>query len=133
LPGGGFVLLATETTPELEAEGFARDIIRAVQDTRKSAGFDVSDRIRLDLVFSDPADADVFGLATGVDVGAETLATRLATHRSPADAAGALPSEWLEAFVGAPVEHYVRFEAGRYANRGAVLVAVARSKGITNV
>ena len=48
LPGGGFVLLDTATTPELEAEGLARDVIRAVQDTRKAAGFDVSDRIRLD-------------------------------------------------------------------------------------
>ena len=47
LPGGGFVLLDTTTTPELEAEGLARDVIRAVQDTRKAAGFDVSDRIRL--------------------------------------------------------------------------------------
>ena len=49
LAGGGFVLLDTTTTPELEAEGLARDVIRAVQDTRKAAGFDVSDRIRLEL------------------------------------------------------------------------------------
>jgi isoleucyl-tRNA synthetase len=133
LPGGGFALLATVTTPELEAEGFARDVIRAVQDTRKSAGFDVSDRIRLDLVFSDLDDAAAFGLAAGVDVAAETLATRLATHQSPGDAAGTLPSEWLGALVGAPVEHYVRVEAGQYANRGAVLVAVARENGINNV
>ena len=47
--GGGFALLDTATTPELEAEGLARDIIRAVQDTRKAAGLDVSDRIRLGL------------------------------------------------------------------------------------
>ncbi|HAJ18161.1 MAG TPA: hypothetical protein DCL57_08710, partial [Microbacterium sp.] len=46
LAAGGFVLLDTTTTPELEAEGLARDVIRAVQDTRKAAGFDVSDRIR---------------------------------------------------------------------------------------
>jgi isoleucyl-tRNA synthetase len=49
LPSGGFVLLDTTLTPALEAEGFARDIIRLVQDERKSAGLDVSDRIRLTL------------------------------------------------------------------------------------
>ena len=54
LPSGGFVLLDTTTTPELEAEGLARDVIRAVQDTRKAAGFDVSDRIRLQLLFTQP-------------------------------------------------------------------------------
>ena len=53
-PGGGFVMLDTTTTPELEAEGLARDVIRAVQDTRKVAGFDVSDRIRLQLLFEKP-------------------------------------------------------------------------------
>ena len=45
LPGGGFVLLDTATTPELEREGLARDLIRAIQDARKAADFDVSDRI----------------------------------------------------------------------------------------
>ena len=137
LQGGGFVLLDTTTTAELEAEGFARDLIRAVQDTRKSAGFEVSDRIRLDLVFFDDLDAATFALAAGVDVPAETLTTRFATHRaSDADAellAATLPSEWLGDLVGAPVEHYVRFEAGQYANRGAVLVAVARENGLIHV
>jgi isoleucyl-tRNA synthetase len=51
------VLLDTVTTPELEAEGLARDVIRAVQDTRKAAGFDVSDRIDLRLTFDDAEDA----------------------------------------------------------------------------
>jgi isoleucyl-tRNA synthetase len=49
LPGGGFVLLRTETTAELEAEGIARDAIRAVQEARKGAGLEVSDRIVLAL------------------------------------------------------------------------------------
>ncbi len=135
LAGGGFVLLDTTTTRELEAEGFARDLIRAVQDTRKSAGFEVSDRIRLDLVFFDDQDAETFALAAGVDVPAETLTTRFATHRA-GDAAvltAALPSEWLPGLVGAPVEHYVRFDAGQYANQGAVLVAVARENGLVHV
>ncbi|WP_277959457.1 isoleucine--tRNA ligase [Frigoribacterium faeni] len=42
---GGFVLLDTATTPELEAEGLARDVVRAVQQARKTADLDVSDRI----------------------------------------------------------------------------------------
>ena len=48
--GGGYVVLDTALTPELEAEGLARDVIRAVQDTRKAAGLDVSDRIHLSIV-----------------------------------------------------------------------------------
>lgn len=49
LGDGGFVILDTSTTPELEAEGRARDIVRAVQDARKAAGLEVGDRIRLTL------------------------------------------------------------------------------------
>ena len=47
LPGGGFILLDTAVTPELAAEGLARDVIRAVQQARRTAGLDVSDRIGL--------------------------------------------------------------------------------------
>ena len=49
LPGGGFVILDGHVTPELEAEGSARDLIRQVQQARKDAGLDVSDRIKLEV------------------------------------------------------------------------------------
>ncbi|AKT51535.1 isoleucine--tRNA ligase [Arsenicicoccus sp. oral taxon 190] len=47
LPGGGFVVLDTEVTPELAREGVARDLVRAVQQARRDAGLDISDRISL--------------------------------------------------------------------------------------
>ena len=41
------VILDTELTNELEREGEAREIIRAIQDLRKSSGFEVSDKIQV--------------------------------------------------------------------------------------
>jgi len=46
----GFVLLNTVITPELAAEGLARDAIRHIQQARKDADLDVSDRIILKLI-----------------------------------------------------------------------------------
>ena len=45
----GVVVLDTSLTPELEAEGVARDLIRLVQQARRDAGLHVSDRIELTL------------------------------------------------------------------------------------
>jgi len=50
----GFVLLDLSITEELEQEGAARDAIRHIQQARKDAGLDVSDRIKLK-VLADPA------------------------------------------------------------------------------
>ncbi|MGO3777163.1 MAG: isoleucine--tRNA ligase [Canibacter sp.] len=78
IPGGGYAILNTATTAETEAEGVARDAIRAVQDARKQAGFDVSDRIVLALnVSSEYADAL---RAHEKLVRAETLAVGYAVH-----------------------------------------------------
>lgn len=41
------VVLDTTVTPELEAEGIARDLVRMIQQARKDADLNVSDRIRL--------------------------------------------------------------------------------------
>ena len=53
LPSGGFLILDGKVTAELAAEGLARDVIRAVQQARKDADFDVSDRIKLTLNATD--------------------------------------------------------------------------------
>jgi isoleucyl-tRNA synthetase len=55
LPGGeGVVVLDTTVTAELAAEGLARDVVRVVQQARRDAGFDVSDRI--DVLLAGPAE-----------------------------------------------------------------------------
>ncbi len=53
LPGGGFVVLDTDVSPELELEGAARDVVRAVQQARRHAALEVSDRISLEITGAD--------------------------------------------------------------------------------
>jgi isoleucyl-tRNA synthetase len=44
------VVLATELTPELIAEGLAKDLVRVIQDRRKEMGLEFTDRIVVGLV-----------------------------------------------------------------------------------
>ncbi len=80
LPRGGFVVLDTALTPELEAEGVARDLVRAVQQARRDAGLEVSDRIVLTIA----ARAEVADAARAHQelIAAETLATSVAVEVS---------------------------------------------------
>jgi isoleucyl-tRNA synthetase len=73
LPGNdGLVVLDTVVSPELEAEGLARDVMRLVNQARKDAGLHVSDRVRTTLVVPDDVWAAV---QTHIDqVRSETLA-----------------------------------------------------------
>ncbi|WP_264719887.1 isoleucine--tRNA ligase [Wolbachia endosymbiont (group B) of Eucosma cana] len=43
----GIVVLTTELNDELILEGLARDVVRLIQETRKQADFDISDRIKV--------------------------------------------------------------------------------------
>ena len=76
LPGGaGVVLLDVVVTPELEAEGTARDLVRAVQQARRDAGLHVSDRVHLVLGADDRVKAQI---EPHIDmVQNETLAVRV--------------------------------------------------------
>ncbi|WP_213454077.1 isoleucine--tRNA ligase [Rhizomonospora bruguierae] len=55
LPGGdGVVVLDTTVTPDLAAEGLARDVVRVIQQARREAGLNVSDRVEV-VVAAGPA------------------------------------------------------------------------------
>jgi len=84
LPAGtGVVVLDTAVTPELAAEGLARDVIRVVQQARRAADLDVSDRIALVVAASEPVRA---AIETHRDfVGGETLATSVTLVDTGAD------------------------------------------------
>ncbi len=83
LPGNtGLVLLDTVVTPALAAEGTARDVVRVVQQARREAGLDVSDRITLTLDASDPVRDAV--RAHEAFVAGEVLATAV-TYASVAE------------------------------------------------
>jgi isoleucyl-tRNA synthetase len=124
LQGGGFVILDTVTTPELEAEGLARDIIRVIQDTRKAAGLDVSDRITLSIRGASTDDIAALSLFAGTVAG-ETLATSSSFEFSPEPAAtAALDSETRT--------QRAVVTAGQYSNSGVLVIDVWKS-GAVNV
>ncbi|MEB7503203.1 isoleucine--tRNA ligase [Arthrobacter koreensis] len=80
LPGGGFLVLNTEVTPELAAEGTARDAIRAIQQARRDADLHISDRIRTTVVTASESAA---ALEANADlVKAETLTGELVVDGS---------------------------------------------------
>jgi isoleucyl-tRNA synthetase len=96
--GGGFVVLDTEVTEELEREGLARDLVRAVQGARKDAGLEITDRISLTVV----GDDEVWQAATehqrlvmeetlAVQFGAAGAGTPLPKHRRPSLGGGTDP------------------------------------------
>jgi isoleucyl-tRNA synthetase len=74
--GGVLVALDTTVTPELRAEGLARELVRNIQDARKAAGFAIADRITVTLAGAGDELAQV-AQAWGEYIRAETLADAL--------------------------------------------------------
>jgi isoleucyl-tRNA synthetase len=85
LPGGaGLVVLDGTVTPELEAEGWAKDRIRELQELRKTSGLDVSDRISV--VIDVPAERADWAKAHSALIAREILATSFEFGELPAGA-----------------------------------------------
>ena len=78
------VAVDTEITPELKAEGLAREIVRRVQAQRKNAGFEISDRITA--WYTAPPELAAVFETWGDYIRAETLTTELHAQTPPADA-----------------------------------------------
>jgi isoleucyl-tRNA synthetase len=122
LGSGGFVLLDTTLTPELEAEGLARDVIRAIQDTRKAADLKVSDRIRLEIRGSSSTDVDALA-SFGETIVSETLA--LASSFEWAD------DPATQAALGAKAgSQRTTLGAGQYSNAGVLVIDVWKSEQV---
>ncbi len=123
LEDGGFVVLDTTTNPELEAEGLARDMIRAVQDSRRSAGLDVSDRISLKLLFLS-AEESAAVAAHEAMIAAETLATELEIDSTGEIASDSASLETWAAAADGVFRAVVAKES--YANTQPVLIELNR-------
>ncbi|HEX3680282.1 MAG TPA: isoleucine--tRNA ligase [Galbitalea sp.] len=120
LPAGGFVLLDTVTTPELEAEGLARDVIRNIQDTRKAADLQVSDRITLAIRGGSSSDISALG-AFSETIAGETLATTLTM--------GLVADPQTDAALNATVgSQRSTLAAGQYSNEGVLVIDVWKSE-----
>ena len=83
---GETVAIDTTVTPELRREGLAREVIRLIQEARKTDGLDVTDRIALRWSASDP------DLAAALTEHASLIASEvLATEYGPEVATGDAP------------------------------------------
>src|SRR5262249_4551323 len=73
--GSHAVALELEIDLELQIEGWARDMVRAIQNARQHAGLEVTDRIALTLA----GDEDLLGAARAYEayIAAETLALQV--------------------------------------------------------
>jgi isoleucyl-tRNA synthetase len=71
--GGLTVALDLDVSPELRLEGLARDLLRLVQDARKAAGLEVTDRI--ELTFGGHEDVESILAEHGAWLAGEALAT----------------------------------------------------------
>lgn len=74
---GMTVVLDTELTPELRREGLARELVNRVQNLRKDAGFEVSDRVVLAVATSGELAAVVADAGLRELIAGEVLATTI--------------------------------------------------------
>jgi isoleucyl-tRNA synthetase len=91
------VALDTELTDELRAEGFAREFVNRVQNMRKDAGFDVTDRINIYYRVPEELQATLRTMASYIT--SETLATQFSDVYRPGEFASKVDINGVEVEV----------------------------------
>jgi len=100
----GLVILDLEISRELLLEGFARDIIRSVQQARKDAGFNITDRISLSL----KTDGDLFdSIDKFRELIEEQTLSRICTNIQKADYSCKLVIEGIDIEINMSVLNYL--------------------------
>jgi len=67
---GMVIAMDLEITQELAVEGYARDIVRHIQEARKEAGYQVDDRIKINIITP-----ELDAIINSYDIASETLST----------------------------------------------------------
>ena len=84
--GGYAVRISSHLTQELLDEGLAREVVHRIQNLRRSAGFDISDRIEIYCHGSESIDRLLSNTSLADSIKTETLGTILVNEK-PVDGA----------------------------------------------
>ncbi|MBO4247868.1 isoleucine--tRNA ligase [Halomicrobium sp. IBSBa] len=104
LSGHGVVYVDTTLTEDIESEGYAREVIRRVQEMRKDLELDLEERIRLDLAVADDRIDDLVReheTLIAEEVRADEFATVDDGHRKTWDVEGVEMEIAIEAIAAA--------------------------------
>ncbi len=98
--------LDVTVTDDLRREGTARELINRIQNIRKDNGFEVTDRVTVDiypLCAEDAAEVESSLPQFGDYVGSQTLAVAVRCHRCGEEADGASKVEWNDGEIAIKV------------------------------
>ena len=99
------IALDIEITPELKAEGVARELVNRIQNIRKDSGFDVTDKVSV-VIYAEGAELDEIrkSLETfGEYLASQTLAVSVSAAPA-AEAGDAAEVEWNDGSIRIKVE-----------------------------
>ncbi len=101
LDGGYYVAIDTRMTPELKQEGLARELVHNIQNMRRTADFDIADRIVVWYQCDAALQEVLTSEAMGEYIRTETLAVRVEEGTPDADAhVEALKIDGMELTIG---------------------------------